>query len=493
MDDGNTSRNIRREIVELFSELEDTLDVVDIEWNGFQIWPIVRSRLALMLQSSSRRPTTLTDQAARIAKPLTRFARKRILPEPPPPELPSGQCDVVVFGDDFRSEEFGPAPNQDRTTGPIGMLLQERGIRVCYVPRGSEQTWTAQTSQWKPSATGPHLNSELRQVLDKVNQKFQRAIDWHAIASQLEQLYSESIGIEKTLVMQRPKSVVLPCWYASGSLPITLACHRQNIPVIEMQHGLIDEDHPCYGGFRKVPTQPYKATCDAIWFWGNRIESQIKESSPGLMHDVQAFVGGYPYLHWNLDQSQNWSANREQPTILVAMQDEGFFDKLVADVMQLSPSDWHWLVKFHPRTGPQLADSFRRCATDEVNKKVEQGNRILKGKNIYQLFSDVNCVLTGWSTVALEARIFGIPVIILHENGRTAFKGFVEADDMKFATSAEAVHNQILNLINSNSMRSESSVASQYFASKSTCDQAVNELVARIDTSADSQMFTDND
>lgn len=476
MNDGKNAGDIRHQLVELFSELENRLEVVDVEWNGFQIWPIVRTRIALMLLSRTIRQTTFVDHVARIVKPVTRFTRERILPNPPVPTLPIEQCDVLVFGDEFRSEHSGPAPGQDRVTGMIARSLEERGHFIHYVSRGQSTQWSLETNRWRPSHCGPQFSVVMKKALREIEQKFHRAVDWHAISSSIELMFSQSVGIEGRLAQLRPKLVVLPCWYARESVPITLACRRLGIPIVEIQHGLIDEDHPCYSGFTQTPSRPYDAMCPAVWFWGDQIREQILASSPGLMNGVQSFVGGYPFQLWNLRQPRSQNLTSAQPKILVAMQAEGFFDKLIADAIGNSPKDWHWLVKFHPRTSQKTLESFRNHATEEVLERVSQGNELLHGKDVYRLFSEVNCVLTGWSTVALEARAFGLPVILVHENGRTAFAEFVDSGEMTVAVTCNEVIESIQMVLELGSDRSASSLASRYFASADSLHEAFARL-----------------
>ena len=155
------------------------------------------------------------------------------------------------------------------------------------------------------------------------------------------------------------------------------------------------------------------------------------------------FVGGNPWLAWRVEQSKERDVQimetskgekSERLTILISLQ----FSELPDFVWETiaKRSDERWLLRMHPRFLSEQAAFIEECARrlPKANWEVERSSR----DDFYEVMSEADIHVTGWSTTAYEALAFGVPTILIHPNGLDAMGESVERGVFGYADDAES-------------------------------------------------------
>ena len=86
--------------------------------------------------------------------------------------------------------------------------------------------------------------------------------------------------------------------------------------------------------------------------------------------------------------------------ILVALQYDQFFPQCIFDAIFDSPSSYRWGIRLHP-TMAHLSQPFYEVLLDKGLNNVEVYHST--STDFYDLYDDFNCLVTPWSSLAIEA------------------------------------------------------------------------------------------
>jgi hypothetical protein len=448
----------REDLTDELTRFESKHPVGHWFWQGWRVWPVVRTRLALALHgdtnglaaSPERRPTRLARSLAWRRRRLGRWLGERVHAAADVP------ADVIFLTASDRGQRLGrrftntvvdPWAEAFRSAGSrvtvwsLGDPRWPVGVRHASVQRALDRDRAARAAQ--PVGAAPEWFEELgawaAEALDA-------DLRWRSLAGDLRSVVSASFVLEEYLRRARPRALVLDCWYTREALGAALAAHRLAIPVVDLQHGIQGHGHPCYAGWSPAPEGRYEVFPDRFWVWGEADAQSLVASNPGVIAPEQVQAVGNRWLSRWVEATDRRTERaiaraarpaRRRRVVLVTLQEGvSYQDGLVA-LMRAAPEDWLWRVRLHrrSRTRPERVQAALAAASGRRVEAVSATREPL-----YALLRSASAHVTAFSTCALEALAFGVPTLLNHESGEHAFAEFIAEGVMwRHRSEAESV------------------------------------------------------
>ncbi|WP_289060218.1 hypothetical protein [uncultured Zobellia sp.] len=202
----------------------------------------------------------------------------------------------------------------------------------------------------------------------------------------------------------KPKAIFVVCYYSNFEL--ILAAKKNNIPVIELQHGLVTDSHRAYHYKEK---QPSNLLPDYFLSYGKYASDIVIEGN--LFEKTQVLDYGYTFIE---EVQERLSISHELQEIKKS------FKKTVCITGQLEITDAPLLkiILNISHKFPDICFIFkpRHYVQDESFNSSPNFVR-LGSINTYELLKYCDYHLTVYSTCALEALALGTPTISLDIKG----------------------------------------------------------------------------
>lgn len=194
-----------------------------------------------------------------------------------------------------------------------------------------------------------------------------------------------------------PKAVFIECPYSS--LGYVLALKEKNIPVIELQHGVLNEHHDAYNNLYYDPN----LYPDGICVYGQREYDYLTKQQLNYCKNV--YMSGYYFL----DKANNYFTEdifakfRTKYKSVVLLAGQPPETNLLSFCKQIAEKYTEILFVYIPR--------------NEYTESALPGNIVIKnGVNIYQYLKWCDIHMTISSTTALESQFFSKPSIFYNFN-----------------------------------------------------------------------------
>jgi hypothetical protein len=330
----------------------------------------------------------------------------------------------------------------------VESLVWEKGVPVA--PRYSKSYWIdsflidALSKQVSiPSLSEPPWFKDFVPLAHKL---LGRDFVWSEIEWKISHLQRVSIVFEQWLHAVEAKLLVSAVWYDLVAMAATLAAKRLGVVSVDLQHGLQDEGHFAYSCWEGSPVGGYELVPNMFWNWGEHQAEQLSRNNPAFR--TSGFVAaGNSWLNvWRADEASLFDMVRLEPsiigklekskkTILVTLQGRGSYDDLVLTAIDKSPLDWLWLIRLHPSTCPEVARRLKVRLDTVAAERVEYEMTTRLPLYVWLKACDVH--VTGFSTCALEALVFGKATIIVTQDGVDSYGDYIEKGVMAFAGDGE--------------------------------------------------------
>jgi len=245
--------------------------------------------------------------------------------------------------------------------------------------------------------------------------------------------------IEPFLKYDRPKVLLVVCWYCKEGLAAIYAAKKMGVIAVDIQHGLQGDGHFAYSGWVKENLWDFFP--DRFWVWGE-LDYKCLIKNNRLCSSSNVIIGGNPWINlWKegLFKSHHRKRKDKQVNILVTIQDFTPFD-LLFDSIKRSPVNWHWYIKLHPTN----INMQRKIVYSYIEKLCNKTKVSVVGDSyvdlyLYDLFKITDVHLTAYSTSAMEAIAFNLPTVLIHENGLHAYEKFIKEGIMIFANTPDEI------------------------------------------------------
>lgn len=212
------------------------------------------------------------------------------------------------------------------------------------------------------------------------------------------------------------RSLLITGW--EGMSGAIAAAKELGVEVIELQHGLIDADHP---GFSWIPeARSFRSTIpipDRLLLFGPQVERQLRA---GGFWTEELVVTGCSQI----EGARSKRVVGRSSTVVVTLQplSVGPLFAFLAVAIPLVPADVTWVLKMHP-SQRQSPDSLRALLPAGDHITVLPGAAL---PSTLDLIAGALCHVSISSTCHLEALALGIPTVVLPLEGADHVQDLVD-------------------------------------------------------------------
>jgi hypothetical protein len=444
-----------RRFLVLVDEVERNFAVSRWRCADVDLWPSARMDLYLAMHwahtgGSAPPPRSLPLRAAaRAATPFTNLWKSRrdlgnwvVRPRP---------AHAIFLGDGV-SLDFVDHRWQDRFGEPLIAELERRGQSTFLMQGGelSRLPWRRPTFaanmialQGGLAAAASALPVELPDH-DRVMQFLVQndvpgdCISRDNLTRRGRAIFTTACAFERVLRIVKPTLAFVVTYYAGLGAAFLLACRRQGILSIDLQHCPQDGAHKAYG-WSGLPDNGYATLPAVFWNWTEEDAAYIRGWAGKLASPWHRGIhGGHTQLAAFLDDSdprtQGWDAKFKAVSpgltfdreILVALQPIGGCRaqwEALAQQIEAAPPNWRWWIRRHPAAGPYQDEEYRCLLSLRLpNVVVDEAS----ATPLPALLRHMSLVLSLASGASAEASVFGVPAFFMSDDARGPFAGLIE-------------------------------------------------------------------
>ena len=398
------------EFWERFLEAEAKADVFNIKTVGYQLYPMLRTRLYYQL-----------------AQQLGIFDNPH--PNPEPKDQPASFQSPLELG--IKSEIF--VVPFVRTIGGVDVysqpIVEELGARASVLPVSDpaanldlERIKAWAKDHFDRKVFDMMLKEKVRDVRDRwavMAELFQQTLGtdlgkFTEFPNWLVRRYvSECMGFKEFFESAGTKKLYIVNAYSHPS--VVTGAKQAGVKVIEIQHGFISEYHPAYS----YPATRIQAAPNGLLVWGDYWRKAAK-----FPKGMKAITTG-PSLAFLKQRSQIDPGKRVAKTIMFTSQGAvglKLFEQAIHWANKLS--DWQITFRLHPNE--DLAD-FQKV---KLPKNLSLSH---KTPTFLELLSTHEYLVGGFSTTLYEGLSFGLKVIVLPLDGFENVNQAIANGDMALA------------------------------------------------------------
>jgi hypothetical protein len=256
------------------------------------------------------------------------------------------------------------------------------------------------------------VRTNLIKIKDKIDEQFNVEVNLRSLV--FKSLYYRKTRhwlYSKLLKIIDPNILILVCSYGTeGQILIEVARYLE-IPVVELQHGIISERHLGYS--YKNATK--KIFPDYLLVWGNI----WRESADIPLPNNRIISTGYPYLN---KQKANYNSVDSTKQIIFLSQASigGELSKLAVKLSQHNDLGYDIIYKLHPSEHENWEDRYPRLL--EANLRVIGED----GPELYKLFAESSIQVGVYSTALFEGIAFGLSTYVYKIPGWEYLKNLVD-------------------------------------------------------------------
>lgn len=433
------------------AEIERRFPVAQWRSGDVGIWPLARLELHAdmywanlgTIRPAQRR--SRIPQLTRVARPVRNFWNSRHdlthrVTRPKP-------AHAVFLGDGISLDRVDGAW-QDRFGEPVFRALERQGHDTFIMQSGSltRLPWyrpTFAANVLETDGAPGSVEADLPAITDVVG--FLRragiaapSLDSNRLGALAHSVSATASAFERVLRVVQPTLAFVVTWYSGLGPAFLLACRRQGILSIDLQHCPQEGAHKAYG-WSAVPSNGYGNLPAVFWNWTANEAQDIQrwaDSLPLPWH--RAIHGGHTQLARFMDDSdpttRSWDEKfaalagkaRYEREILVALQPIGGHRQrweTLAQQIAAAPTGWRWWIRRHPSSGAGQDHEYPQLlALGRPNVLIDEAAAL----PLPALLRHMSAVVSLASGAAAEAAAFGIPGFYLSDEARATFPGLLE-------------------------------------------------------------------
>ncbi|WP_247730615.1 hypothetical protein [Halovivax limisalsi] len=428
---------------ERFLELEVEHDLYGLEADGVRIWERMRRKVATEIrqQAGIGEAHTQVQAGSRAYLKALWLASKNIAVKNP---FLGDRSDVVFVGHP-RRKQLEDGLWWDLYTDPIHDALEAEYLHLEFayqldhsVPVPTPRIRYMDLPKYggevlrhlgvrRPSLS-PVISRTLRETQAAIEQQFDASVDLEAIA--VEELHKRAIrlGPYKRIIERiDPELLVLAVSYDNEI--VIEAAHERDVPVAELQHGVITEHH--YGYHFPAPRTKrafpdYLLTFGAFW----------NDAADVPLPDERILPVGYPYLELRKERYDDVASKKQLLFISQGTIGEQL-SKFALAVAEHPDRDFEIVYKLHP-------GEYDRWQTDYpwlVDAPFDVVDS--SAPPLYELFAQSSAQIGVGSTAIYEGLAFDLETFIYECPGADALDALVTDGVAERVSSAETLVDRI--------------------------------------------------
>jgi hypothetical protein len=364
------------------------------------------------------------------------------------------RADAILLGDGVSLDRVD-GRWQDRFGEPVMAALERRGLRTFLMQSGELRRLPWRRATY--SANIVALRGVLRRGMASFGHtrsadladhggvtEFLRANGVQApsltlakLSLQARKVSAAATEFERVLRIVKPSVAFAVTYYAGLGPAFMLACRRQGILSVDLQHCPQLGAHKAYG-WSTLPTRGYSTLPAVFWNWTEQEAADIDRWTATLSRPWhQSLCGGHtqlaPFLEDDNPDTRSWDRKvlaigggaRFEREILVALQpipgQKATWEALSTLIEAGDPS-WRWWIRRHPAANPSQDSEYQRLLS------VRTGNVIVEEASSFPLpalLRHMSGLISLASGAAAEAAAFGVPSIFLSDEAETTFSRLI--------------------------------------------------------------------
>lgn len=439
------------EIMDCIHEVEQKIPVHEWSYKGMDIWPILRAKLYFDLfnkhnfasesTNTSARPKVLFDITKQVVKSLPAFAKAIYK------FITSKKIDAIFLAD----------PSYILWNGKYYQRFVDPEIEYLLDAGKTAITITSTQAHYKPLHS-PTLELFIPILTVKIFSKIcTRTIKDIAKTQNLKSLniHLESLGLEAIsqkkltniilkyhlisqlyqVILQKfsPAAAFVVSYYDNENMAFVHACRKLAIPIVDIQHGAINNFHACYGGMKNVPNNGYNTLPTVFACWDKKSANCINSWANLSRGKHTAVVHGNKFMHKVLSQKNRFEhkfrsmQNKFAPeyNIILTLQTNYEITTFLQKMLELSPTNYFWWIRLHPMLNEQ--ESKRIKATLDSLHDLQYDTDSATSNTLYEVLPLMDVHITLNSSVVIESSQLGIPSIVCEETGYKYYQAEFES------------------------------------------------------------------
>lgn len=270
--------------------------------------------------------------------------------------------------------------------------------------------------------------SRLREAEAEIRRRFNADIDLVAEARELLHIRNTTLPLyERLLERINPEVVVLVVSY--GRETLIEACKRKDIPVVELQHGVIYDHHFGYSypdGATKTTFPDYLLTFGE--FWNENVRFPIP--------DDRVIPVGYPYLEQRLDRYSD--IEPAEQLLFISQGTIGReLSQFALEVHEDDRIDHEVVYKLHPGEYGRWEDEYPWLAESDM-RVIDESEPPL-----YRLFAESSAQVGVGSTAVYEGLCFDLETFVFEADGAEVLRPLVEDETASMIESVDELAGQL--------------------------------------------------
>ncbi|RUR59215.1 hypothetical protein ELS78_02340 [Aeromonas veronii] len=234
----------------------------------------------------------------------------------------------------------------------------------------------------------------------------------------------------------KPKVVFITSFRSSERMAVVRACKLLNIPVIEIQHGILGPEY-----YNLNVKSKHEWVPDAFWLWGDA--SLAKMVSNNTRTCINHLVGGKPNIinHIPNSLSPGIPKRSDKTVLFIEQYTHANFSKLIKDCvvkLMASGGEWRFLLRLHPKS-IHLINKYKNELLG-LNVSID----IPTYGKLYDVLLSSDVVVAESSTVAYEANALGKKVIVYGSNAKSFFREEIKFGVFLYAKTESEISTKIL-------------------------------------------------
>lgn len=243
-----------------------------------------------------------------------------------------------------------------------------------------------------------------------------------SVWNDLDDFFIKKYFFDYIIKLIKPKKIFLKAFANTTAFPLIYSCNLKSIPTIEYQHGQQGDNSITYANWFSVPKNGYKMLPKTFWLWDNTFANKFELWMSNQNYHEIKIVGNLwqKFIEKNnkLFPSYNFF-DSEFKNVLVCLQ-KTHLPEIIKKAI-CNDNKIMWYFRLHPREYHNKNKLIFLLKDLTENYNVEIGNKF----PLESFLQTVDAVVTEWSTVAYEAYLFNKKSIVIHQNGKEAFKSFI--------------------------------------------------------------------
>jgi hypothetical protein len=245
-------------------------------------------------------------------------------------------------------------------------------------------------------------------------------------------------AFERVLRRVKPNLAFVVTYYSDLGPAFMLACRRQGVLSIDLQHCPQEGAHKAYS-WLALPENGYATLPAVFWNWTQRDAADIQRWAGALSLPWHRSVhGGHTQLSAYLNDADAIARTGDarfaamtrgtnfEREILVALQPVGGYRdrwEALAAQIESAPSTWRWWIRRHPASSAYQDVEFKRLVSlRQPNVVVDESSSL----PLPALLRQMSVVVSRFSGASAEAAVLGVPSIFLSEEARGQFSELID-------------------------------------------------------------------